>query len=484
MRGGLTLRMIVAGCVLALVVGTAFAVLLSSVADLRGSQERAQQSEETLLAAYQLERLVVDLETGERGFVITGRNEFLEPWSAARAAIPGQAATLERLVAGNGEQSDQAHRIVRAINLYLRDYSLPLVAAARRDPGSARTVAVSEDGRRRLEAIRGEFDRLIDTEQSLAVERQRHSLAAAARASAAAAAGLAVSLLIIGAVIGYLSSAIVRPVRRAAVVTGRLAGGDLSARLPDGGVGEIGVLQRSFNMMARSLQDSREELAASRARIVAAADHARRRIERDLHDGTQQRLVSLALEMRNAESAVPAELQDVRAQLTRVADGLAGALDDLREIARGIHPAILSEGGLGPALRALARRSATPVELEVDVATRLPEATEVAAYYVVSEALANTAKHAHAALARVDAYERDGILHLSIRDDGIGGAAIGPGSGLTGLADRVEALGGTLRVESPSGKGTAVLVDLPIQARTPGTGTGAVGRGGAEPLAG
>jgi len=262
---------------------------------------------------------------------------------------------------------------------------------------------------------------------------------------------------------GYLTRAIVQPVRRAAAMADRLAAGDLGARTAERGVGEIGVLERSFNTMAGSLEQSREELAASRARIVAAGDQARRRIERDLHDGTQQRLVSLVLDLRAAEAAVPPERPELLAQLARVADGLTGALEELRELSRGIHPAILSEGGLAPALRALARRSAVPVELEVDVQARLPEPVEVAAYYVVSEALANAAKHAHASVAQVEAQARDGLLHLSVRDDGVGGAAPGGGSGLVGLADRVEALGGTMEVHSPAGQGTSLQIDLPIQ---------------------
>ncbi|HET7519020.1 MAG TPA: sensor histidine kinase, partial [Actinomycetes bacterium] len=206
----------------------------------------------------------------------------------------------------------------------------------------------------------------------------------------------------------------------------------------------------------------RDELAASRTRVVVASDQARRRIERDLHDGTQQRLVSLVLDLRAAEAAVPPTQTELRGQLDRVADGLTGALDDLRELSRGIHPAILSEGGLTPALKALARRSAVPVELDVDVQERLPEPVEVAAYYVVSEALANAAKHAQASVTEVRAEARDGHLHLSVRDDGVGGAARGLGSGLVGLADRVEALGGTIIVESPAGQGTSLQIDLPI----------------------
>jgi signal transduction histidine kinase len=461
-QGGLTRRMVVASGLLALVLGAAFAVLLSSVADLRASEHRARLSEEVLVVANRLERLVVDLETGQRGFVITGQERFLDPWHDAQIAAPGQAATLERLVAGNPEQLARSQRIAQAITSYLRDYSLPLVATARRDLAAAQTVAATEEGKRRVDAIRAEFDRFMETERGLAVARQQRSDAAAQRAIFAAAAGLGGSILLVVLFAGYLTRAIVQPVRRAAAMAGRLAGGDLGARTTERGVGEIGVLERSFNTMASSLEYSRAELAASRTRVVAAGDLARRRIERDLHDGTQQRLVSLVLDLRAAEAAVPPERPELRAQLARVADGLAGALDELRELSRGIHPAILSEGGLGPALKALARRSVVPVELELDVEARLPEPVEVAAYYVVSEALANAAKHAHASVAHVDVQTRDGSLHLSVRDDGVGGAAPGRGSGLVGLTDRVEALGGTIAVHSPAGQGTTLEVDLPI----------------------
>ena len=461
-QGGLTGRMLIASGLLALLVGAAFAVLLSSVADLRALERRARQSEEVLEVANVLERQVVDLETAQRGFVITGQERFLQPWRRAQAAFPGEAATLERLVGNDPEQRRRARRIVAAATSYLRDYSIPLVTSARRDPAAARTVAATDEGRRRMDSIRAEFDGFLAAERGLTAARERRSDAAAARAIAAATIGLGGSVVLIAVFAGYLTRAIVQPVRRAAAMADRLAGGDLGVRTAERGVGEIGVLERSFNTMASSLEQSREELAASRARIVAAGDQARRRIERDLHDGTQQRLVSLVLDLRAAEAAVPPDEPELRAQLARIADGLAGALEELRELSRGIHPAILSEGGLGPALKALARRSAVPVELEVDVQGRLPERVEVAAYYVVSEALANAAKHAHASVAQVEAQARDGLLHLSVRDDGVGGATPGGGSGLLGLADRVEALGGTVRVHSPAGQGTRLQIDLPI----------------------
>ena len=212
--------------------------------------------------------------------------------------------------------------------------------------------------------------------------------------------------------------------------------------------------------------ESRAALAASRARIVAAADETRRRIERDLHDGTQQRLVSLGLELRAAQAAVPPQLGELQRELSRVAEGLASVFDELREISHGIHPAILSEGGLEPALKALCRRSALPVELDVHARRRLPEPVEVAAYYVVSEALTNTAKHAQASVVHVELATVDAILRLAIRDDGIGGADPVQGSGLVGLSDRIEALGGTLQVTSPAGNGTTLLIEIPLEGRS------------------
>jgi PAS domain S-box-containing protein len=223
------------------------------------------------------------------------------------------------------------------------------------------------------------------------------------------------------------------------------------------------LMFRNLRESQRKLEGSRAELAASRARIVTAADQTRRRIERDLHDGVQQRLVSLVLDQRRAEAMVPAELHELQAQLSRVADGLAGALEELQEISRGIHPAILAQGGLAAALKTLARRSAVPVLLEVRAETRLPEPVEVAAYYIVSEALTNTAKHAHASAVHVAVETRDGVLELSIHDDGRGGADPTRGSGLIGLTDRVDALGGTIGVASPIGEGTTLLITLPIE---------------------
>ncbi|GAA1508499.1 hypothetical protein GCM10009677_46560 [Sphaerisporangium rubeum] len=206
------------------------------------------------------------------------------------------------------------------------------------------------------------------------------------------------------------------------------------------------------------------QLAASRARAVTAADDTRRRIERDLHDGVQQRLVTLGLELNDARAAA-ARTPELRTRLDQMAGDLSGLVAEVQELSRGLHPAVLSRGGLVPAVKTLARRSAVPVELELLVHGRLDEQVEVAAYYVVSEALTNIAKHAHASVAEISLTVRDGTLRLEVRDDGVGGADLRSGSGLVGLGDRVEVAGGTFRVRSIQGRGTCLEAVIPLDPR-------------------
>ena len=203
---------------------------------------------------------------------------------------------------------------------------------------------------------------------------------------------------------------------------------------------------------------ARAELLDSRARIVAASDETRHRIERNLHDGVQQRLISLGFEIRSAEAALSQE--PLRKQMSSIGQEIANILGEVREISRGLHPAILSRGGLEAALRTLGRRSAIPVKIDINLGRRLPEPVEIAVYYIVSEALANASKHADASLVIVDLRENDGSAWVSVHDDGVGGADLG-GSGLIGLKDRVESLGGSIQVDSPAGKGTSLLAILP-----------------------
>jgi signal transduction histidine kinase len=205
------------------------------------------------------------------------------------------------------------------------------------------------------------------------------------------------------------------------------------------------------------------ELAASRARIVAVDDAARRRIQRNLHDGAQQRLVTLSLGLQEARAAVPPGADELAQRLEGAVTEVAGVLEELGEIARGLHPAVLTDSGLRPALRALARRSAVPVSLDVRVQGRLPEPVEVAAYYAVAEGLTNIAKYAGASAAEVEATTGEGVLQVSVRDDGRGGADFGRGSGLAGLKDRIEALGGRISLASPPGAGTTLEIALPLR---------------------
>jgi signal transduction histidine kinase len=207
---------------------------------------------------------------------------------------------------------------------------------------------------------------------------------------------------------------------------------------------------------------SNADLKASRARVVAAADAARRQIERDLHDGTQQRLVSLGLELHGIESSIPPELKDLGKQVSATARGLAETVTDLQELSRGLHPAVLAKGGIEPALSVLARRSALPVELDVSVPRRLAQYLEVTVYYVVSEALTNAAKHASATAVRVEVTVSGGLVRVCVHDDGTGGADPSRGSGLIGLTDRVETLGGRLSIVSPAGGGTSLRAELPL----------------------
>jgi signal transduction histidine kinase len=208
-----------------------------------------------------------------------------------------------------------------------------------------------------------------------------------------------------------------------------------------------------------------EALRASRARLVEAGDAERRRLTRDLHDGAQQRLVSLMIELKLARSRFDSDPVLARRLLDSAVENAAAAVDDLRDLAAGIHPAVLSQRGLDAAIESLATRASFPVELEARIDDRLPLAVETAAYFVVAEALTNVAKYANATFAAVSAHVEDGTAVIEIRDDGDGGADASSGSGLRGLADRVGALDGALRVESPPGAGTIVRATIPLTPR-------------------
>jgi signal transduction histidine kinase len=622
-------RLAAASGLLALLIGATFGLLLVAIEDVRKTSRLADRSRMALTAADGVGELVLDLETGSRGFVITGQDRFLGPWRLALARFPSQARELEDL-AGGPEQTTRADRIVAEARSYIRDYSVPLVGAVRRGSPAASSIAVTAEGRRRVDAIRARLDGFAAAEGAQLQERQDKSDGDVRRAIGLGIAGLIGSFAMIAAFAFYLLRSVARPVRRTAAMAGRLAEGDFAARLPEEGAGEIGDLERSFNVMAYSLErsrddldrllleqgalrrvatlvaegaeparifetvtrevgvlsgadlarleryesdtevtaiaawsrdespaqatgvrielrgpsiaaavlgepgpirvdtftgaagaiaeeaqglgirssvgcpilvegrlwgviaastkregtfppetesqigeftdlvatavanaDSRDELVASRARIVAAADEARRRIRRDLHDGGQQRLVHALITLKLARRSL--DDGDPRAEelVDEALEHIEGAVEALRELSHGILPSVLARGGLRAGVEAVVARMSLPVDLDIGE-ERFPPGVEATAYFVVSEALTNVVKHSGAARARVSARASEGVLRVEIRDDGKGGAASGGGSGLVGLRDRVAALSGDLEIESPPGAGTRITMTLPV----------------------
>jgi signal transduction histidine kinase len=321
-------------------------------------------------------------------------------------------------------------------------------------------VATAE-GERRVGTIRAGLDRFAAVERNLLAARNDRAEADARRAIVLGIIGLVGSFALIASFAVYLLRSVGRPVQRAAGMAGRLADGDLTVRMPETGAGEIGALERSFNVMASSLELSRDELVASRARIVAAADEARRRIRRDLHDGGQQRLVHALITLKLARRSLDEESSNTEALIDETLEHTEGAVSALRELSHGILPSVLTRGGLRAGIESLVSRMSLPVSVDVSE-ERFPSGVEATAYFVVSEALTNAVKHSGAARAEVRAHATEGALRVEIRDDGKGGAIPDRGTGLVGLRDRVAALAGSLDIQSPPGGGTRIVMTLPL----------------------
>jgi len=612
MKVGITGRLVAATSVLALVIAVVFVFLIFAMRHADRARTTAGHNQQEIGLAREVRNQLIDVEASQRGFIITGDERFLATWEAASRALPAKLTALRHL-AEPPTQEMKAERLQREALSYLNDYAVPLVDAARRGDPSVKSM-VEEIGRPRMDALRQEVDSYNADEVSESIATQADADRAYREASMLAAAGLAISLITTILIAGYLARGVVAPVRRTARMAQRLAAGDLAARVPQSGKAEIGALERSFNVMAESLQRSRDEqaalrrvatlvargepshevfsavcrevgqllhveitrllrfeadgtatvaaawrrvgdplpvgcripidgvvaapvlqtgaparlveqsppelpggsyaavgapimvggtlwgamtalsphdgplpqgaearmaeftdlvataianaqaradLLASRARIVTAADDARRRIGRNLHDGIQQRLVALALRIRAFQEVAPHDASEVREELGALDTKLTETVQELRDVCHGIHPGGLSHG-LMPALKALSHRSELPMELDLHVDDKLPPSVAAAAYFVVAEALSNAAKHAHPSVVRLDGEVREGRLRLQVGDDGVGGADPCRGSGLTGLIDRVEALGGTLTIESAAGTGTTLRVQLPL----------------------
>ncbi|HTJ33064.1 MAG TPA: CHASE3 domain-containing protein [Dactylosporangium sp.] len=626
MHGGLTFRLAVISAAFTLMISAAFAVILYSVYELRASVADVTRAEQSVSAANALERLVLDVEAGRRGYALTHDRALLEPWIRAQQQIPLRQQELASSVSGSPAQAARVTRLNNDVTVYLDNYADPAIADDQSgEPDNIDPQSIM-DGQQHIAALRTEFDDFINNQATIVAKAHNEAARAGRRAVMGAVAGFVVALLAVALLTRSLAVMVVRPLHRMVMAADRVAGGDLSVRVNTDGPVEVGALQRTFNSMVAALDRGRvmlgavaaeqaalrrvatvaahgkpaedvfaavteeagklfgadaavllrfetdgnasvvaswshdpahrialgrveladhgiagrvlrsgrpirmagprsadflqhefgdssirsaigapvlvagrtwgalkalstcarpleehdaeraaeftelvasaiansqahADLTASRARVVAATDESRRRIERDLHDGTQQRLIALLLALRATETQVSNGAQQ---RLHTIGSDLSEAIDELRELARGIHPSILSEGGLGPAIKSLARRSPVPVEVHLDLPERLSSNIEIGVYYVVAEALTNAIRHAHATIISVSATVSEQHLRLSIEDDGVGGADLGGGTGLTGLGDRVAALGGTMQIASRPGTGTRLGITIPL----------------------
>jgi signal transduction histidine kinase len=401
------------------------------------------------IALSALTSLVLAAVTAER----TRAAAALTASEASQRALAGEQAALRRvatLVASTASPSRVFEQVTKEVALLL---GVPGASVVRYEgPGAATVVGGwTDDGRLRL-PVSSRIDLDGDTVVAKVLrtggpQRAHYKDAGGALAERLQSAGY--------------RAAVAAPVSVGGRLWGALAAGTRSADpLPDG-------VERRLcdfaDLVAQALAnaDAREQLAASRARIVEAGDAERRRLERNLHDGAQQRLVSVALDLRVVGAVLEKDPPAARKLLFAAQDQLVQGLDDLRELARGIHPAVLTDRGLGPALESLAMRAPVPVEITELPDERLAGPVEAAAYYVVAEAITNVAKYAHASHATVSVRRSNGHATVTVADDGVGGADPALGSGLRGLADRVAALDGRLDVESPAARGTRISAEIP-----------------------
>lgn len=450
----LTSLTIAASGLLALLIGIAFAVLLWAIADANSSTSARRASRSALVEAGGMEKLLLDLETGQRGFVITEREEFLQPWQAAREEFPARARQFTESTTSTGGRH-AAEQITRGIASFLNDYSVPLVEAVRQNDPAASGPAQTTEGKQRVDTLRTQFHRYLAAERTQLAAREDAARANGRRAVMAAGLGLAASTALVAVFTVLQHRAVVRPVRGVAAAAQQLAGGGLGVRVPSSRVAEIGALGASFNTMAASLQDSRR-------RIMESVEAVHRRTARDLHDGAQQRLVSLMIGLRLAQELLPETETSAADLLDQSIDNAQTAINELRELASGIYPLVLTVKGLVAAVKDLASRCPVPAVVESRDERRIPSAVESNAYFVVAEAVTNAVKHAQA--SRIDiSLDFADMLRIKIADDGVGGAGDAPaGSGMTGLADRVAAFDGTLAVDSPPGGGTTILIRIPV----------------------
>jgi signal transduction histidine kinase len=454
-RLGLTTLTVAASGLLALLIGVAFAVLLWAIADANSSTSARRASRTALVEAGTMERLLLDLETGQRGFVITKHETFLQPWQQARSQLPAAARRFTES-ATSPEQRRTAERTARGVDSFLKDYSVPLVDMVRRGDPAASSLKTTTEGKERVDTLRAQFAQYMADERAQLAARTDAAGTNSHQAVLAAAIGLAASTALVAVFTVLQHRAVVRPVRGAAAAAQELAGGDLSMRVPPSRVAEIGALGSSFNSMAASLQDTRR-------RIMESTEAVHRRTARDLHDGAQQRLVSLMIGLRLAREMLPATETATADLLDQSIDNAQTAINELRELASGIYPLVLTVKGLVAAVQDLASRCPVPTVVESKDERRISSTVESNAYFVVAEAVTNAVKHAEA--SRIDvSIEFGDVLRIKVADDGVGGVGKATaGSGMTGLTDRVAAFDGKLAIDSPPGGGTTIQIQIPIR---------------------
>ncbi|OMI86016.1 histidine kinase [Streptomyces sp. M1013] len=454
-RLGLTSLTVAVSGLLAVLIGVGFAVLIWTIADANSSTSARRASRAALVRAGAMEQLLIDLETGQRGYVISKQDEFLEPWHTAREALPKEIREFTRTTTTRDQQR-AAEQIARGVDSFLNDYSIPLVEMVRRGDPAATGPRETAEGKERVDALRRQFDRYVANERARLARREDAAGVNSHQAVLAAALVLAALTALVAVFTVLQHRAVVRPVRGAAAAAEQLAGGDLSVRVPPSRVAEIGILGASFNNMAASLQDSRR-------RIMESTEAVHRRTARDLHDGAQQRLVSLMIGLRLARELIPDTATSALDLLDQSIDNAQTAINELRELASGIYPLALTLKGLVAAVKDLASRCPVVTVVESKDDRRIPATVESNAYFIVAEAVTNAVKHAQA--SRIDVrIEFSDVLRLKVVDDGIGGVGKATaGNGMTGLADRVAAFNGKLAIDSPPGGGTTVLIHIPIQ---------------------
>ncbi|MEW2515477.1 CHASE3 domain-containing protein [Streptomyces sp. NPDC046870] len=455
-RLGLTSLTVAASGLLALLIGVAFAVLLFAISDANSSASARRASRTALVEAGSMEQLLLDLETGQRGYVITKREEFLQPWQGARKALPAEERRFTESATSPGQRRT-AEQIARGVKSFLDDYSVPLVEMVRRGDPTASSLKETAEGKQRVDVLRDQFNGYMTDERAQLAERTDAAGTNSRQAVLAAAVGLAASTALVAVFTVLQHRAVVRPVRGAAAAAEELAGGDLGVRMPPSRVAEIGALGTSFNSMAASLQDSRR-------RIMESTEAVHRRTARDLHDGAQQRLVSLMIGLRLARELIPETQADAIDLLDQSIDNAQTAINELRELASGIYPLVLTVKGLVAAVKDLASRCPVPTVVVSTGERRISSTVESNAYFVVAEAVTNAVKHAQA--SRIDVtLEFGDLLRITVADDGVGGVGKATaGSGMSGLADRVAAFDGKLAIDSPPGGGTTILIQIPIPA--------------------